>query len=91
MAVWLSMFYAVTISSFLGWLSWARINQVRGVAKSAPLMYLMPPIAGLVSWITLGETFTWLKIIGALVTMIGVAWAQFAGGLRNTVVQAESG
>ena len=33
--IWLWMFYAVTISSFLGWLSWAWINQVRGIAKSA--------------------------------------------------------
>ncbi|MEO8203894.1 MAG: DMT family transporter [Betaproteobacteria bacterium] len=90
-SIWAWMFYAVTISSFLGWLGWAWINQVRGVAKSAPLMYMMPPIAGLVSWITLGETFTWLKISGALVTMAGVAWAQFAGGLRTAVAQADSG
>ena len=69
--IWLWMFYAVTLSSFLGWLGWAWINQVRGVARSAPLMYMMPPIAGVVSWITLGETFTWLKISGALVTMAG--------------------
>ncbi len=89
--VWLWMFYAVTLSSFLGWLGWAWINQVRGVAKSAPLMYMMPPIAGVVSWITLGETFTWLKVTGALVTMAGVAWAQFGSGTGRTVAQADSG
>jgi drug/metabolite transporter (DMT)-like permease len=33
-----------------------------------------------VAWLTLGETFTWLKIIGAAVTMGGIAWAQFGGG-----------
>jgi drug/metabolite transporter (DMT)-like permease len=91
LSIWLWMFYAVTISSFLGWLGWAWINQIRGVAKSAPLMYMMPPIAGLVSWITLGETFTWIKITGALVTMAGVAWAQFGGGVRPAVSQADSG
>jgi len=91
LSIWLWMFYAVTISSFLGWLGWAWINQVRGVAKSAPLMYMMPPVAGLVSWITLGETFTWIKITGALVTMAGVAWAQFGAGARNAVSQADSG
>ena len=64
---------------------------MRGVAKSAPLTYMMSPIAGLVSWVTMGETFTWLKIVGALLTMAGVAWAQFSGGLRNTVVQPDSG
>ena len=90
-SIWLWEFYAVTISSFLGWLGWAWVNQVRGVAKSAPLMYMMPPIAGVVSWITLGETFTWLKISGAGVTMAGVAWAQFGSVRRVTVSQADSG
>ena len=94
-AIWLWMFYAVTISSFLGWLGWAWINQIRGVAKSAPLMYMMPPIAGVVSWVTLGETFTWIKLSGAAITMAGVAWAQFAGTRgsvrRVTVSQADSG
>ena len=90
-SIWLWMFYAVTISSFLGWLGWAWINQVRGIGKSAPLMYMMPPIAGVVSWITLGETFTWLKLSGAGVTMAGVAWAQFGSVRRVTVSQADSG
>jgi len=53
---------------------------VRGIARSAPFMYLMPPVAGVMAWLTLGETFTWLKITGAAITMAGVAWAQFGGG-----------
>jgi drug/metabolite transporter (DMT)-like permease len=36
----------------------------------------MPPIAGVVAWLTLGETFTWLKIAGAVTAMAGIAWAQ---------------
>ena len=77
--VWLLMLWAITVSAFLGWLVWAWVNQVRGVAKSAPLQYLMPPIAGLVSWLTLGEQFSAIKLGGALVVMAGVAYAQFAG------------
>jgi drug/metabolite transporter (DMT)-like permease len=50
-------------------------------------MYLMPPVAGVVAWLTLGETFTWLKIAGAAITMAGVAWAQFGGAPRR--VEAE--
>ncbi len=79
-AVWIGLVWAIVVSAFLGWLVWAWVNAVRGVARSAPLMYLMPPIAGVVAWITLGETFTWLKIAGASMTMAGVAWAQFGGG-----------
>ena len=78
--VWLGMFWAAVISAFLGWLVWAWVNAVRGVARSAPLMYLMPPISGVVAWLTLDETFSSLKIAGAVVTMAGVAWAQFGGG-----------
>ena len=79
-AAWIGLFWAVVVSSFFGWLMWTWVNTVRGVARSAPFAYLMPPIAGLVAWLTLGETFTWLKIAGAVLTMAGVAWAQFGGG-----------
>jgi len=74
--VWFGVFWAVAVSSFLGWIVWAWVNSVRGLARSAPLQYLMPPIAGLVAWLTLGESFTWLKIAGALAAMAGIAWAQ---------------
>jgi drug/metabolite transporter (DMT)-like permease len=78
--VWLGLFWSIVLSSVLGWLVWAWVNAVRGVARSAPLMYLPPPIAGVVAWLTLGEHFTPLKIAGAAVTLAGVAWAQFGGG-----------
>jgi len=78
--VWFGLFWAIVLSSVGGWLVWAWVNHVRGIARSAPLMYLPPPIAGLVAWLTLGEQFTWLKIAGACITMAGVAWAQFGGG-----------
>ena len=78
--VWLGMFWALVVSSFIGWLTWGWVNAVRGVARCAPFNYLMPPIAGFTAWLTLGETFTWLKVLGAAVTMAGVAWAQFGAG-----------
>ena len=89
---WWWLFWAITVSSFLGWLGWAWVNAVRGIARSAPLQYMMPPLAAVFSWITLGESFTWLKLVGALVVMVGVAWAQFASSptARNTT-QADSG
>ena len=79
-AVWAAMFWALVVCSFCGWLELTRVNSVRGIARSAPIMYLMPPVAGVMAWLTLGETFTWAKIVGAGVTMAGVAWAQFGGG-----------
>jgi drug/metabolite transporter (DMT)-like permease len=79
--VWFGVFWAIAISSFLGWIAWAWVNSVRGLARSAPLQYLMPPIAGLVAWLTLGETFTGLKVAGAVIALTGIAWAQL--GAKN--------
>ena len=79
-SVLIGLAFALVVSSFFGWLMWSWVNTVRGVARSAPFGYLMPPIAGVVAWLTLGESFTWLKILGAVITMAGVAYAQFGGG-----------
>ena len=76
-AIWLGMIYAVLISAFLGWIVWGWINAVRGVARTAPLMYLMPPVAGLVAWAVTGERYTAVKLGGAALTLVGVALAQF--------------
>jgi drug/metabolite transporter (DMT)-like permease len=77
-AIWAGLCYAVLISAFLGWLVWGWVNAVRGVARSAPLMYLMPPVAGLVAWALTGERYTGVKLAGAALTLAGVAVAQFA-------------
>jgi drug/metabolite transporter (DMT)-like permease len=75
--VWLGLCYAVLISAFLGWLVWGWVNAVRGVARSAPLMYLMPPVAGGIAWLVTGERYTGVKLAGAALTLGGVALAQF--------------
>jgi drug/metabolite transporter (DMT)-like permease len=80
--VWFGFFWSAVVSAFLGWLVWAWVNNVRGVARSAPLMYLMPPISGVVAWLMLDERFGPLKLAGAALTMAGVAWAQYSGGKK---------
>ena len=75
--VWAGLLWSVLVASFGGWLVWAWINAVRGVAKTAPLMYLMPPVAGAVSWALGGEFFTVTQIGGALIALAGVGLAQF--------------
>ena len=80
---WLGLWWAVVVSAFAGWLAWGWINAVRGVASTAPLMYLMPPVAGVFAWALTGEHYTWIKIAGAGVTLLGVALAQYAGQLKT--------
>jgi drug/metabolite transporter (DMT)-like permease len=76
--IWAGTLWAVLVSAFLGWLVWGWVNAVRGVARSAPLMYLSPPVAGLVAWALTGEHYTAVKLAGAAITLAGVALAQFA-------------
>ncbi|MCE9660053.1 MAG: DMT family transporter [Burkholderiales bacterium] len=87
-AIWAGTFYSVIISAFLGWLAWGWINAVRGVARTAPLMYLMPPVAGLVAWALTGEHYSAVKVGGAALTLAGVALAQFGSSPRDPVREA---
>jgi drug/metabolite transporter (DMT)-like permease len=74
----LGLAWALVISSFTGWIVWGWVNRLLGVARTAPLMYLLPPIAGVAGWWMTGETFAPLKLAGAAVALAGVAMAQFA-------------
>ena len=80
---WVGLLWSIVVSAFIGWLAWGWINAVRGVARTAPLMYLMPPVAGLFAWALSGEHYTWIKIGGAGVILLGVALAQYAGSFRR--------
>ena len=70
--------WALVVSSFTGWIVWGWVNRRLGVARTAPLMYLLPPIAGAAGWWMTGETFAPLKIAGAAVALAGVALVQFS-------------
>jgi len=86
--VWAGTLFSVLVSAFLGWLVWGWVNAVRGVARTAPLMYLMPPVAALVAWALTGERYTAVKLAGAALTLAGVALAQFASAPRDPVREA---
>ncbi len=88
LAIWAGLLWAVIISAFAGWIVWGWVNAVRGVARTAPLMYLMPPVAGLVAWWVTGEGYGAIKLVGAAVTLAGVAIAQFAR--RDAAREVES-
>jgi drug/metabolite transporter (DMT)-like permease len=80
---WAALGGSVVISAFGGWLVWGWVNQVRGVAKTAPLMYLMPPVAGFFAWVITGEQYTATKLAGAAIALLGVAYSQFAPQRKN--------
>jgi drug/metabolite transporter (DMT)-like permease len=87
---WFLLLWAALVSAFLGWLVWGWVNERRGVGRTAPLQYLMPLVAGVVAWLATGERFTAAKIVGAVVTLCGVALAQFAArGARDAPAQVD--
>ncbi|MBL0918552.1 MAG: DMT family transporter [Hydrogenophaga sp.] len=84
--IWLGLAWALIVSSFTGWIVWGWVNHGLGVARTAPLMYLLPPIAGVAGWWMTGETFSPLKLAGAAIALVGVGLVQFtrAGGISPT-------
>lgn len=86
-AAWLAFTWTVVVAAFFGWMLWSWVNAVRGVARTAPLLYGVPPVAGLVAWLAFGESFGGLKLAGAALALGGVALTQRAarGGGTGSV------
>ena len=76
--VWAGTAWQVAGGGFLGWLAWGWANEKRGVARTAPLIYLMPLVAGVTAWLWGGEQFSIHKLLGAGVILVGVALAQYS-------------
>lgn len=76
--VWSGTLWQVAGGGFIGWLAWGWANERRGVARTAPLIYLMPLVAGLAAWLWGGEQFSAHKLLGAGIILAGVALAQFS-------------
>ena len=77
-ALWWGLLWSLAVASFAGWLAWGWLNDHLGVSRTAPLLYLLPPVAGVISWMALGESFSGLKIAGAVMAGVGVAATQFS-------------
>jgi drug/metabolite transporter (DMT)-like permease len=81
--IWPGLAWQVIGGGFIGWLAWGWANEKRGVARTAPLIYLMPLIAGITAWAWGGEAFSLHKVLAAAIILAGVALAQFgAAALR---------
>jgi drug/metabolite transporter (DMT)-like permease len=84
---WGLLLWASLVSALAGWLVWGWVNAQRGVGRTAPLQYLMPLVAGVLAWWATGERFGAVKVVGALLTLAGVALAQFATREPNDPVR----
>lgn len=89
--VWVGTVWNVAGGGFIGWLAWGWANEQRGVARTAPLIYLMPLVAGFTAWAFGGEQFTAHKLLAAGVILGGVALAQFAPAARAKAQAVSAG
>ncbi|WP_232351811.1 DMT family transporter [Inhella proteolytica] len=86
---WAGTLWSVIGGGFIGWLAWGYAGARRGVGRTAPLIYLMPVVAGLASWLFVDEAFTLAKLGSAALILAGVALAQF--GSRKPPIDSPPG
>lgn len=89
MPAWAAFVWTVVVSGFLGWILWSWVNATRGVARTAPLLYGVPPLAGAIAALTVGESFGPLKLVGAGAALAGVVLTQVAGRARPRPLHGE--
>jgi drug/metabolite transporter (DMT)-like permease len=77
---WALVAYTVAIPVFLAYIVWNWGILRVGVARTAPYAYLTPVVAGILSAIVFGESFSAVKVVGAAACLLGLALAAARGG-----------
>jgi drug/metabolite transporter (DMT)-like permease len=70
---WAILAWSVVFPVYFAWTVWSWVQSRVGVARPVAFMYLVPLVAGAVSFLLAGEGFGWLKIAGAGVVLGGLA------------------
>ncbi len=88
-AGWAAFAWTVVVPVYVAWTIWGWTVARIGVARSTLFMYLVPIIGGLTSWWLLGEGFGPLKIVGACLTLTGLAMARRSDKERPAAPRAK--
>lgn len=73
---WGALLYSSALSMLLAYTIWGWAIQHGGVARTALFLYLIPLLTGLFSFFFLEEEFGVVKVLGAVIVLIGVALAR---------------
>lgn len=73
---WSALLWTVVMGVYLAWALWNWVVARMAAARATLFLYLVPVISGLMAWMLLGEHFGVLKIVGASVTLSGLALAR---------------
>ena len=81
---WSGLTWSIVLGGYLAWVLWNWVIARLGVARAAVFMPLVPVVSGMLSWLLLGEHFTLLKLVGALLTLSGLGLAQRVDSTPST-------
>lgn len=69
---WAALVYASALSMLVAYSAWAWAIARRGVGRTAPYLFLVPIVTGLLAAIFLDESFGALKLGGGMLVLLGV-------------------
>ncbi len=78
MGAWLALAYSVVLAAVIAYVIYFRCIGELGATRTAAYNALMPPMAVVIAIVTLGESFTLMEGLGAIVVLGGVALVRFA-------------
>ncbi|WP_419179854.1 DMT family transporter [Polycladomyces zharkentensis] len=79
MSATLSVVYLGIFPTVISYLALAYTTHRVGASKASTSLYLTPVLAFVIAWIWLGEIPTWFSIIGGIITILGVLYANKNG------------
>jgi drug/metabolite transporter (DMT)-like permease len=85
---WGAILYSSAISMLLGYTIWGWAIERTGVGRTAPFLYLVPILTGVMSYLFLDETFNVVKLLGAAFVFAGVIVAR-SGAKNATIAKQE--
>lgn len=75
-ADWAILAWSAVVPVYVAWTVWHWVQGRIGVNRPVALLYLVPVIAGAVSWALVGESFSVLKVAAGVVVLVGVLIAR---------------
>jgi drug/metabolite transporter (DMT)-like permease len=75
---WLGLAFTAVLGGGLAFVIWFKSIGEIGASRTSIYNNLIPPVAILIAFVTLGESFTALQALGAVVVLIGVTLTRFA-------------
>ena len=78
-----AVIFLAVVSSALGFVAWAYVQQHLPVATAVNILYLVPFTAIGIGWIVLGESTHILAIAGGVIALIGVGLSRSTSRIRD--------